>query len=101
MSRSLVHFLSLNVEENNDARACFNDLIREEDGDASANQKTAVSPQDSGNPHWEHPSTSTQASIAPSASGLSLQGTIIGASQSYITKVCRALMMYGAPTHRL
>jgi uncharacterized membrane protein YjjP (DUF1212 family) len=92
---------SINGEENMKRRAGLNNLVREEDGDASASQKTAVSPQESGNPPWERQSTSTQASIAPSATSFSLQGTTLGASRSYIIKVCRALMIYGAPTHRL
>ncbi|GLA67583.1 hypothetical protein AtubIFM54640_011251 [Aspergillus tubingensis] len=52
-------------------------------GNASTDQEMTAGPQDCGNPPWQRQLTRAQA------------------SQIYITKVCHALMIYGAPTHRL
>lgn len=76
-------FNPANPEEEMNTTTDLNNRICLEDGDASANQQTTVNQQDCDNPSWERQSARAEA------------------NQTYITKVCHALMIYGAPTHRL
>ncbi|KAJ5776798.1 hypothetical protein N7520_000044 [Penicillium odoratum] len=76
-------FNSVNLKKNMDAETGLNTTIGLQDKDASAKEQATVSPQDCGNSLSERQWTRAQA------------------IETYITKVCHALMIYGAPTHRL
>jgi uncharacterized membrane protein YjjP (DUF1212 family) len=70
-----------------DSTAATNEKVDRSAGCASTNQPPVFRPQVSGVPSLEDPSTRSQAYTT--------------AVETYIAKVCKVLIMYGAPTHRL
>jgi uncharacterized membrane protein YjjP (DUF1212 family) len=65
----------------------MNEKVDRNTGCESTIQPPVLRPQVSGAPSWEDPSTRSQ--------------IYNNAVETYIAKVCKVLIMYGAPTHRL